>query len=138
MLPTDGPDRCKPISGETVEKIFSAILYEPLNMAPLQAAHVPEAVFNLVAACTGKSASERPASFSVVCGEIERILQNPSASGKSQIRPPANPAGGGDMPGWVRALPPFLQSQGALMALAGLGVLLVLSLFGLVAYQFIK
>jgi serine/threonine-protein kinase len=128
----------KPISGETVEKIFSAILYEPLNMVPLQAANVPSSVFNLVSACTAKNANDRPASFSVVCTELERILQNPSASGKSQIRPPANPHASGDMPGWVKSLPPFLQSQGALMALAGLGVLLVLSVIGLIAYQFIK
>ena len=128
----------KPISGETVEKIFSAILYEPLNMAPLQAANVPESVFNLIGASTAKNAAERPQSFSVVCAELERILQNPSASGKSQIKPPANPSGGEDMPAWVRSLPPFLQTQGALMAVAGLGVLVVLSIFFVIAYQFVK
>ncbi len=126
----------KPISGETVEKIFSAILYEPLNLVPLKAANVPDAVFNLVAASTAKNAAERPQSFGVVCGEIERILQNPSASGKSQIK--AVSGGGGDMPGWVKSLPPFMQSQGALMALAGFGVFVILLALGLVALQFVK
>src|ERR1700676_3898290 len=50
----------KPVSGETVEKIFSAILYEPLNLEPLRAAQVPEAVYTLVQACTAKNPIERP------------------------------------------------------------------------------
>jgi len=127
----------KPISGETVEKIFSAILYEPLNLLPLKAANVPDSVFNLVAACTAKNATERPDSFAVVCGELERILQNPSASGKSQIRK-VDGGGSGDMPGWVKSLPPFMQSQGALMAIAGFGVLVVLLALGLAVLQFLK
>ncbi len=128
----------KPISGETVEKIFSAILYEPLNLVPLKAANVPDSVFNLVAAATAKNASERPQSFAVVCAEIERILQNPSASGKSQIRKVAPHGSNGDMPPWVQSLPPFLQSQGALMALVGFGVMVILLALGLVALRFIK
>jgi serine/threonine-protein kinase len=136
----------KPISGDTVEKIFSAILYEPLNLEPLRLANVPEPVYNLVAACTAKNAAERPQGFGVVCAELERILQNPSASGRSQIlRPPAVqrpvPAGGSsadEMPGWVRSLPPFLQSQGALIAVVGLGVMLVMLAIAMIAMQFIK
>lgn len=127
----------KPISGETVEKIFSAILYEPLNLVPLQASNVPESIFNLVAACTSKNAAERPQSFAIVCSEIERILQNPSASGKSQIKKAAT-TGSGDTPDWVKSLPSFMQSPGALIAVAGVVVLVVFLLIGLLVLQLIR
>lgn len=127
----------KPISGETVEKIFSAILYEPLNLTPLKAANVPDAVFNLVAACTAKNAADRPVSFAIVCAEIERILQGSSGTTKSQIKA-VQQDGDSEMPAWVRSLPPALQSQGALMALAGVAVLIVLLAVGLLALQFLK
>ena len=44
----------KPISGDTVERIFYSILNEPLNLEPLRQADVPPAVVDLVARCTAK------------------------------------------------------------------------------------
>lgn len=126
----------KPVSGETVEKIFSAILYEPLNLEPLRASQVPEAVFNLVQACTAKGPNERPQGFGVVCAELERILQNPSASGKSAIRQ-VN-AGSGDLPDFMRSLPPFLQTQTGLILIVGVFVLILMTIVGVVALRFIK
>ena len=125
----------KPVSGETVEKIFSAILYEPLNLEPLRASGAPESVYNLILACTAKKPEERPPGFGVVCGEIERILQNPTGS-KSGIKVAARPTG--DLPGFMRALPPSMQSTTMLMAIVGVGVLLVLTLIGVIAMAVIK
>ena len=126
----------KPVSGETVEKIFSAILYESLNLEPLRAANVPESVYSLIAACTAKKPEERPQGFGVVCAELERILQNPSASGKSAIK--VVPKGTGDLPGFMRSLPAFMQSPAMLMIVAGVGVLLVMTLIGVIALKILN
>ena len=130
----------KPVSGETVEKIFSAILYESLNLEPLRAANVPESVYNLVAACTAKNPNERPQGFGVVCAELERILNYPAGSGsKSAIKAPLSSAGAGDLPGFMKVLPPALRTPTGLIIVASVGVLLILTLIGLVAVKiFVK
>jgi formylglycine-generating enzyme required for sulfatase activity len=64
----------KPIAGDTVERIFYSILNEPLNLEPLRQAGAPQAVCDLVARCTMKSAAERPQGFDPVIAELERIL----------------------------------------------------------------
>ena len=64
----------KPIAGETVERIFYSILNEPLNLQPMIQAGAPQAVCDLVARCTMKSAAERPQGFDPVVAELERIL----------------------------------------------------------------
>ena len=124
----------KPVSGETVEKIFSAILYESLNLEPLRAAQVPESVYNLIAACTSKNPNERPQGFPVVCAELERILQNPTGTGKSAIKIAPN---SGELPGFMKMLPPAMQTPTMLMVLVGAGVLLVLTLIGVIALKVI-
>lgn len=63
----------RPITGDAVERIFYAILNEPLNLEPLRGT-VPQPVCDLIARCTAKKAAERPANFEVVTAEIERIL----------------------------------------------------------------
>ena len=123
----------KPVSGETVENIFSAILYESLNLEPLRAAQVPESVYNLIAACTNKKPVERPQGFGVVCAEIERILQNPAKSSKSAIK--ATPKGPGELPGFMRMLPSGLRTAGVLMAVVGIGVLLLMTVIGVIAIK---
>jgi serine/threonine protein kinase len=127
----------KPVSGETVEKIFSAILYESLNLEPLRAAQVPESVYNLIAACTAKNPSERPAGFGIVCAELDRILQNPSASGKSAIKVSTSHASG-DLPGFMKMLPAPLQTPTGLIIIVGVGVLLILTLIGLIAIKILN
>src|ERR1041384_6861642 len=49
----------KPISGETVERIFYSILNEPLRLEPLESAGVPQSVCDLVAKCTQKNPAQR-------------------------------------------------------------------------------
>ena len=64
----------KPISGDTVERIFYSILNEPLNLEPLYQANVPQSVCDLVAACTVKDPAGRPQGFAPVCEEIEQLI----------------------------------------------------------------
>ena len=56
----------KPITGESVEKIFHQILYEPLNLEPLQPPKFPPAIGDLIARCTAKQPAQRPAGLGVV------------------------------------------------------------------------
>lgn len=64
----------KPITAETVDKIFEQILNQPLNLEPLRAKGVPRPVIDLVVRCTAKNPAERPQGFRAVCIEIERVL----------------------------------------------------------------
>jgi len=88
----------KPISGDSVERIFYSILNEPLNLGPLYASGAPEAVCALVAKCTAKSPAERPRGFAPVCAELNRILEQMEAptavlpERQHQAPPPGRPA----------------------------------------------
>ena len=64
----------KPLTGDTVERLFYMILNEPVNLAPLKEAGIPQEVQDLIARCTAKKQEERPANFTQVCGELERLL----------------------------------------------------------------
>jgi serine/threonine-protein kinase len=64
----------KPITGETVERIFYSILNEPLNLDPLRQSGAPEAVCELVEHCTRKNLGERPLGFAPVRAELDRIV----------------------------------------------------------------
>jgi eukaryotic-like serine/threonine-protein kinase len=70
----------KPIAGESIEKIFQNILYEPMNLAPLRALGVNPAIIELIAHCTAKQLSHRAVNLAYVCDEIEhcRIPQSRS------------------------------------------------------------
>jgi serine/threonine protein kinase len=67
----------KPITGDTVERIFNQILYEPLDLEPLRRAGVPQRIFDLVARCTVKDPAQRLQGFNVVAQEIETALAEP-------------------------------------------------------------
>src|SRR6185503_17430829 len=106
----------KPISGETVERIFYSILNEPIHLEPLQAAGMPESVCSLVAKCTLKNPAERPAGLTPVCMELERIAAEIDAP--TMVMPanqPAPPPPSG-RPAWM--LPAILAGVAAL-AVAG-------------------
>jgi serine/threonine-protein kinase len=64
----------KPITGDTVERIFYSILNEPLNVEPLRTLGIPQAVCDLVTQCTLKAPAARPQGFGPVCAAIENIL----------------------------------------------------------------
>lgn len=126
----------KPISGDTVERIFNQILYEPLNLEPLRAASVPQAVFDLISRCTAKQPAQRMQTFTEVCADLQNAINQ---LGKPQSTPappkrasvPAPPA-----PSKEAAAPPVpkaavgsaFRSQTALMIVAGAGMLVLLSL----------
>jgi serine/threonine-protein kinase len=151
----------KPIVGESVEKIFNQILYQPINLEPLAAQKLPPAISSLVARCTAKQPAQRPPGLGVVIEEMEQALDpvRPiSGRGRTtqrvvtvpEARQPETPRRHESMistitalsktptsqravnleglPGFVRNLPKPLQSQGGLMVLAGLAVVVFMTL----------
>jgi serine/threonine-protein kinase len=64
----------KPVDGEAVERIFYSILNEPLKMAPLHEAGVPQSVCDLIVRCTAKKPAERPPGFAAVSAELDRLI----------------------------------------------------------------
>jgi serine/threonine-protein kinase len=135
----------KPIAGESIEQIFQHILYEPLNLEPLKAAKVPPAVCDLVARCTAKQLPDRTQNLSLVCDEIEHVLDPsrprpvrpappspalPSAPVAQAVRQPQGaPALPEGLPQFLENLPPAMRTQGGLMMLAGGAVVFLMVLF---------
>jgi formylglycine-generating enzyme required for sulfatase activity len=70
----------KPISGDTVERIFYRILHEPLDLSPLVNAGLPQPIIDLVAACTAKKAADRPQEFGSIGGTLERVREDLAAA----------------------------------------------------------
>src|SRR5580693_5494904 len=64
----------KPITGESVEKIFNQILYQPIDLEPLRPPKYPAAIASLIERCTAKQPAQRPAGLGIVIEELERIL----------------------------------------------------------------
>jgi len=64
----------KPILGDTIEKIFNKILYEPLDMTPLQAAGVDPEILRIVTKCTAKQPQDRYPKLFDAAVDIERFL----------------------------------------------------------------
>jgi serine/threonine-protein kinase len=139
----------KPINGESIDKIFNQILYEPLNLDPLRQAGVAEPVVQIVARCTAKKPQERYAKLWDVALDIERFLgltptaPRPATGTASMAAAPAGPAVPSaayttpapvrpapvvdeSLPAFVRALPLPLQSQTGLMILVAVAVLLLI------------
>jgi type VI secretion system protein ImpL len=67
----------KPITGDTVERIFYIILNEPLDLTPLTSMSAPPAVCDLVARCTAKNPADRPQGLEPVCALLEELLAGP-------------------------------------------------------------
>ena len=129
------------VSGDVVENIFNQILYEPVNLAPIQALRLSPGVAELIEHCTAKQPAQRPEGLASVCDAIEQILDPPN-TGKPQrrvpVKPPAAPrerpeaAGAAESPKFLDNLPPPLRTEAGLMLIAGLftvvGVMLVYAL----------
>jgi hypothetical protein len=79
----------KPISGDTVERIFHVILNEPLDLAPLAASGAPAAICDLVARCVAKDPAARPQGFGPVCAALEELLLVPGPSAAVAAAPDA-------------------------------------------------
>jgi serine/threonine-protein kinase len=65
----------KPITGETVERLFYQILNEPVNLEPLRNAGVPDGLTQLVSRATAKKKEDRPQTFTEVCGVLESLIR---------------------------------------------------------------
>jgi len=127
----------KPISGDTVERIFNQILYEPLNIEPLRAAGVPPPLFDLITRCTAKQPLQRAQGFAEVCTELQSAMQHPgkpsaAAPKRAMVRPPlAAPA---IRPRSTNKWRAVFRSQTFLMIAAGAGMLVALSLLYLLLH----
>ena len=88
----------KPISGDSVERIFYKILNEPLDLEPMRQAGVPESLTNLVARCTAKDPAQRPQGFTPICAELEQSLVSQEAP--TMVMPAAAPPQA-QRPAWV-------------------------------------
>jgi serine/threonine protein kinase len=64
----------KPITGESVEKIFNQILYQPIDLEPLRPPKFPAAIAGLIERCTAKQPAQRPAGLGPVVEDLEQIL----------------------------------------------------------------
>jgi serine/threonine-protein kinase len=150
----------KPVAGDSVERIFHHILYEPLNLDPLQQGNVPKNIQDLVARCTAKTPTQRPGSLAEVAEELEVVLaemtgtqrtptkqfrstgQRTARTPTAKVQPtkpqqtrPADPS----LPAFLKALPPVMQTQQALTVIVavcvmgGMGLIyFLLSLAGVV------
>jgi eukaryotic-like serine/threonine-protein kinase len=78
----------RPIESDTIEKIFFQILYQPLDLAPLEKASVPAPIAGLVARLTAKAPADRPQTFGAVIATLEDIQRGIAAPGV----PPATAA----------------------------------------------
>ena len=87
----------KPITGETVERLFYQILNEPVNLEPLRQAGLPEGLVQLVARSTAKKKQDRPQNFTEVCSTLESLIREAARtqprSGKPRPRRQAGEAG---------------------------------------------
>ncbi len=132
----------KPISGETVERIFNHILYEPLNLEPLKLVGAPAPVYDLINRCTAKAPVQRVQGFEIVSKEIEKILETPAlmeplpvpaapprpiqsvaAAAAPARTPQPPPPASTSVPTFIDRLPAPLRSQNGLMVLVAVGVL---------------
>ena len=65
----------KPIQGDSVERIFYAILHEPLDLTPLERSGAPEDLRTLISCATAKDPAARYQSFSDICLAIEKMIR---------------------------------------------------------------
>ena len=91
----------KPIVGESVEKIFNQILYQPINLEPLRSQKLPPAISTLIERCTAKQPAQRPPGLGIVIEELEQLLDPArpvSGRGRSAPRVPGGPPSGDRLP----------------------------------------
>jgi len=142
----------KPVTGDSVDQIFQTILYKPLDLAPLTAAGVPEAVCNLVGRCTAKQLIQRPRSLREVADEIDLFLaplppgaprypppppgllspssQRPILENRLPMPPPPAQAPERAKTSWLDKLPALLRTPTAVMVMMAIvTVVVVLALF---------
>jgi formylglycine-generating enzyme required for sulfatase activity len=65
------------VSGDTMERIFYAVLNEAIPLEPMQRAGAPTGLCRLVIACTAKAPAERPQGFETICRDLEQLMASP-------------------------------------------------------------
>ncbi|MGO4880115.1 MAG: protein kinase domain-containing protein [Bryobacteraceae bacterium] len=118
----------RPVTGDTVERIFYSILNEPLDLTALRG-NVPDPVCDLIASSTAKDAAQRP-NFEAVAAEIERILTDIDAPARP-LAPEPQPAPPPPPPVPARSRPATMKWMAVLLGialLAATGVLVKLLL----------
>jgi len=70
----------KPVEGDTLERLFFAILNETLKPEPMLQAGAPAPIVDLVLRCTAKKPEGRPRSFAEVIAELERVTRKESVA----------------------------------------------------------
>jgi len=73
----------KPLSADTLERVFWKILHEPVDLTPMRQSGAPDAIVALVESCTQKEIGLRPQSFA----EIRQTL-NSALNGAPAAPPP--------------------------------------------------
>jgi serine/threonine-protein kinase len=68
----------KPVEGDTLERLFYAILNEPLKPEPMVEAGAPAPIVDLVLRCTAKKPEGRPRSFTEVIAELAPSSPTPA------------------------------------------------------------
>ncbi|MGA2436841.1 MAG: bifunctional serine/threonine-protein kinase/formylglycine-generating enzyme family protein, partial [Bryobacteraceae bacterium] len=96
----------RPTEGEAIEVIFYKILSEPLDLAPLAALGLPQALIDLIGRATAKDAAQRPQSFTEIGATLERIL----AQAEGKPAPTLAPAPEMTTPGSANASPSAASS----------------------------
>jgi len=104
----------KAVKGDTVDRIFESILYEPADLGPLRSLKLPQPLVDLIARTLDKQPMQRPQSLGLVADEIERILDPALVPSVPAL--PEPPRDG--IPTLLQKLPAWMQTETALMALA--------------------
>jgi serine/threonine-protein kinase len=78
----------KPVEGDTLERLFFAILNEPLKPGPMVEAGAPAPIVDLVLRCTAKKPEGRPRSFTEIIAELERVTRKDAAPAPPVARRP--------------------------------------------------
>jgi len=109
----------KPVTGDTVERIFHQILYDPLDLTPIHALGLPPEVAQLIEGCTAKPPAQRLYGFAEICAEIEWVLNptlppTPEPLIQISVSPSRN---------LIERLPPMFRNQAGLMLLAAAAAL---------------
>lgn len=118
----------KPITGDTVERIFHQILNSQINLEPVKQSGAPPAVITLINRCTAKNPADRPQGFAVVCAEIERIRGGGGGAptGRTAVYSQTQQQPVSSAPGIFKKLPRKFQSPTWIVTFSALAVVLFL------------
>jgi len=129
----------KPITGDSIEKVFQQILNEPLNLKPLRDSNAPQSVIEMVEKCTAKAPQQRLQSFGAICVELERMLEESTpvatladtgvtpavySSARFEVPQPASAVPEPDpLPAFMQMLPEKFRTQEWFIGIVAVGVI---------------